>query len=95
MKRQTTCIVCKKTFWSNAKKNRVTKKIETLDNICQLCKNGIKQRQMKRRETIRAVPAELEKYIRARELYIVEMERRRIEMERLNKEEEETNKNGS
>jgi len=81
MKKQTICIVCKKTFWSTAIKNKITKKIETLDNICQLCKNGIKQRQMKRGETIRVIPAEFERYIRFRELYIAEMERKKKEKE--------------
>jgi hypothetical protein len=81
MKKQTVCINCKKTFWSKAIKNKVTKKIETLDNICQLCKNGIKQRQMKRGETIRVIPAEFERYIRFRELYIAEMERKKKEKE--------------
>jgi len=79
MKQQTICIVCKKTFWAKAKKNKVTKKIEALDNICQLCKNGIKQRQMKRGETIRVIPAEFERYIRFRELYIAEAKRRQEE----------------
>jgi hypothetical protein len=81
MKKQTVCINCKKTFWSKAIKNKVTKKIEALDNICQLCKNGIKQRQMKRGETIRVIPAEFERYIRFRELYIAEMERKKKEKE--------------
>lgn len=95
MKKQTTCISCKKTFWSNAKKNRVTKEVETLDNICQDCKNVMKRRQQKQRnmemglgQTVRIIPSEFEKYVRFRELYIAEMERKK-------KEKEEANKNGS
>ena len=53
----------------------------TLDNICQACKNNIRQRQMKHKETIRVIPAEFEKYVRMRELRIAEMERRKKEEE--------------
>ena len=79
MKKQEKCIRCGKTFWSDAVKNKITKEIQTLDNICKGCKSLIRQGQMKRRKTVRIIPAEFEKQIRNRELYIAEMERRQKE----------------
>lgn len=80
MKKQEKCIGCGNVFWSKARKNKITKEIVTLDNICQRCKNRIKQREdrkhsMERGGTIRIIPKEFEKEIRMRELYLAERER--------------------
>jgi len=42
MKLQVKCIRCGKEFWSKAKKNKFTKKVDALDNICQKCLNSLR-----------------------------------------------------
>ena len=83
MKKQEKCISCGRTFWAKAVKNKVTKQTESLDNICQTCKNGIRQKENAKRSNkprrIRVIPEQFEKFVKLRELQIAEMERRREE----------------
>lgn len=77
MKKQTRCIVCGKWFWSRAVKNKITKEIVALDNICQSCKNLMRQKGMKRKPKVKEIPQNLNKQLTLRELYEAEMQRRK------------------
>lgn len=83
MKLRVECISCKKLFWAKAMKNKVTRKVEALDNVCQTCKNRIRQKENAKKSKkpfmIRVAPEKFEKQIKMRELYQAEMERRREE----------------
>ena len=79
MKSRVNCIICHKLFWSKTAKNKITKEIISLDNICASCKNRIRQRGMKRKVRLREIPKEFYKQLTLRELYEAEMKRRRKE----------------
>lgn len=86
MKVREKCVSCGRIFWAKAVRNRITRKVESLDNICQVCKNQMRQKQNLEHLTeigkpykVRIVPEEFENKIRERELHRAEMERRREE----------------
>lgn len=83
MKKQEKCLSCGRIFWAKAIRNRVTRQVEALDNICQMCKNRMRQKEnfakSKKSRRVRIIPEEFEKQIKMRGLYQAEMERRQEE----------------
>ena len=82
MKSRVNCIICHKLFWSKTAKNKITKEVVALDNICQGCKNRIRQRGMKRKVRIRLIPKKFNKELTMRELWMKERERRKEDVGR-------------
>lgn len=77
VKKREICIVCGRSFWSKAWKNKTTRKVESLDNMCVRCKNRIRQSHMKRSPRLSEIPDKFNSQITMRELYTAEMDRRK------------------
>ena len=77
VKKRENCIVCGRSFWSKAWKNKTTGKVESLDNMCQSCKNRIRQSHMKRSPRLSEISDKFNSQITMRELYTAEMDRRK------------------
>jgi len=77
VKKREICIVCGRSFWSKAWRNKTTRKVESLDNICQRCKNRIRQSNMKKNPRLSEISDKFNQQLTMRELYEAEMKRRK------------------
>jgi len=68
MKKYVQCIKCGKWFWSKAKKNKILKTVDALNNMCQRCLNELRQQSHKRREPVRVFTKEIQRLIEKEEI---------------------------
>lgn len=79
-KKLVNCPVCGKQRWAKAKKDKPSREIyvDILDKYCVVCKNRMRQNNMKRKPRLSEIPEKFNQQITMRELWTKEMDRRGV-----------------